>query len=63
MTLSDEELTLMAIREAQLISADYIHSGPRDAEKTIDALLSVLDRGDVVEAVERLETWTGMRIS
>jgi hypothetical protein len=63
MTLSDEELTLYAIREAQLILADYIHPGPRDADKTIDALLSVLDRDDVVEAVDRLETGTGMRLT
>jgi len=63
MTLSDEELTLMAIREAQLILADYIHPGPRDAEKTLNELLSVLDRNDVVEAVDRLEAGTGMRVS
>lgn len=31
--LSQEELTLYAIRQAQLISADYIHPGPRDSEK------------------------------
>jgi hypothetical protein len=63
MTLSDEELTLHAIREAQLILADYIHPGPRDAEKTLNDLLSVLDRNDVVEAVDRLEASTGMRMS
>lgn len=63
MTLSDEELTLFAIREAQLILADYIHPGPRNAETTVNALLSVLDRDDVVEAVDRLEAGTGMRVS
>jgi len=31
MALSDEELTLYAIREAQLILADYIYPDPRDA--------------------------------
>ena len=46
MTLSDEELTLYAIREEQLILADYIQLRPRDSEKTIDALLSVIDRDD-----------------
>ena len=63
MTLSDEELTLYAIREEQLILADYIQLRPRDSEKTIDALLSVLDRDDAVEAVDRLEAGTGMRLS
>jgi hypothetical protein len=51
--LSDEELALYAIREAQLILTDHIHPGPRDPEKMINALLSVLDRDDVVEAVAR----------
>jgi hypothetical protein len=63
MKLSDQELTLCAIREAQLILADYVHPGPRDCEKTINALLSVLDRDDVVEAVDRLEAGTGMRVA
>jgi hypothetical protein len=55
MTMSDEELTLLAIREAQLILADYLLPGPRDAERTIQDLLMILDRADVVEAVDRLE--------
>ena len=62
MTLSDEELALYAIREAQLILADYIQPGPRDAEMTLNDLLSVLDRDDVVEAVDRLDAGTGMRV-
>lgn len=55
MNLSDEELTIMALREAQLILADYVQPGPRDSAKTIQQLLQVLDRDDVVEAVDRLE--------
>ncbi|MDB5621063.1 hypothetical protein [Tardiphaga sp.] len=62
MTLSDEELALMALREAQLILADYIQPGTRDPAKTINELLAVLDRNDVVEAVDRLEDGTGMRV-
>jgi hypothetical protein len=62
MTLSDEELTVYAIREAQLILADYIEPGTRNAEKTIQDLLDVLDRNDVVEAVDRLENATGLRL-
>ena len=63
MTLCDEELTLYAIREAQLILADYIHPGARNAEKTINDLLSVLDRNNVLEAVDRLDAGTGTRAS
>jgi hypothetical protein len=61
MNLSDQELAVMALREAQLILADYIQPGPRDCEKTINDLLAVLDRDDVVEAVDRLEVETGVR--
>jgi hypothetical protein len=61
MNLSDDELVLYAIREAQLILADYIQPGQHDSAKTINELLSVLDRKDVVEAVDRLEAGIGMR--
>jgi hypothetical protein len=63
MTLSDEKLVVFAIREAQLILADYIQPGPRDCEKTINDLLSVLDRSDVVEAVDRPEAGVGLRLA
>jgi hypothetical protein len=59
MNLSDEELTVYAIREAQLILADYVQPGPTDAEKTVQELLEVLDSNDVVEADDRLEDSTG----
>jgi len=62
MTLPDEEVLLYAIREAQLILADYIQPGPRDCAKTINELLSVLDRNDVVEAVDRLEAGPKLRM-
>jgi hypothetical protein len=55
-------LTLFALREAQLILADHVQLGPRDSEKTIQQLLEVLDRGDMVEAMERL-TVTGVRLA
>jgi hypothetical protein len=62
MTLSDQELTLFALREAQLILGDHVHPGPRDSDKTIQQLLEVLDRGDVVEAMDRLEAQSGTRL-
>jgi hypothetical protein len=51
MPLSDEELTIYAIREAQLILGYHIHPVPRGAERTINEMLSVLDRDDVVQTV------------
>ncbi len=62
MNLSDDELVVYAIREAQLILADYVQPGQRDAEKTVQQLLEVLDRDDVVEAVDRLEEVSGIRV-
>jgi hypothetical protein len=53
MMLSDEELAIFALREAQLILADHIMPGHHDSEKTIQQLLAVLDRDDVVQAVDR----------
>jgi hypothetical protein len=60
--MTDQELTVDALREAQLILAAYIEPGPRNSEKTIQQLLDVLDRNDVVEAVDRLEDATGLRM-
>jgi hypothetical protein len=56
MTLTDRELVVQAFREVQIVLAEYVEPGPRDAEVTVQQLLEVLDRRDVVEAVERLET-------
>jgi hypothetical protein len=60
--IADQKLAIHAIREAQLILAAYIEPGPRDNEKTINLLLDVLDRNEVVEAVDRLEDATGLRL-
>jgi hypothetical protein len=56
----DKVLTIRAVRQAQLILSDCIEPGP-SAERTIERLLDVLDRDDVVEAVVRLEEATGLR--
>jgi hypothetical protein len=60
--MSDQELAVYALREAQLILATYVEPGPRNSEKTIQQLMDVLDRNDVVEAVDRLEDATGLRM-
>jgi hypothetical protein len=61
--MTDQELAMSALREAQLILARYAEPGQRDSEKTIQQLLKVLDRNDVVEAVDRLEDATGLRLA
>jgi hypothetical protein len=49
--MTPEKRILLAIESAQDILAHYVAPGPRDAEKTIDALLNVLDDEEVVQAV------------
>ena len=61
--MNDQQRVVYALREAQMILAQHIELGPRDAETTIENLLAVLDRNDVVEAVDRLEVELGLRFS
>jgi hypothetical protein len=60
--MTDQELLIQAVREAQLILARQVEPGDRDAKDTIDELLSVLDRSDLVAAVDRLEGALGLRL-
>jgi hypothetical protein len=52
--ITDDELMVYAMREAQLILAQHIERSPRDAEQTISLPLEILDRQDVVAATDRL---------
>jgi hypothetical protein len=63
MNLSDQELTLYALREAQLILADGDQDTPLNPKKTIEDLKALLTRTDLVEAVDRLEASIGLRLS
>jgi len=45
-----------------MIAADYIEPNPRDAEITMQQMLSILDRRDVVAAAERLSKGYGLRV-
>jgi hypothetical protein len=46
-TNSDQETVLRAIEDAKRILGEYV-DGPRDAAATVERLLAVLDRDDVV---------------
>ncbi|MGM5026286.1 hypothetical protein AB8B02_08690 [Tardiphaga sp. 862_B3_N4_1] len=63
MNLSDQELTLYALREAQLILADGDQDTSLNPEKIIQELKALLTRTDLVEAVDRLEATVGLRLS
>jgi hypothetical protein len=49
--VSDDELIVLAVVASQLALAKYVEPGAKDADSTLDAILDILDRGDVVQAV------------
>jgi hypothetical protein len=63
MNLSDQELTLYALREAQLIVADPDATEHRDLIEVIYELRTLLHRSDIMEAIERLENSIGLRLA
>jgi hypothetical protein len=62
MNLSDQELALYALREAQLILADGDQGTPLNRHKIIEELKALLPRTDRVQAVDRLEASIGLRL-
>jgi hypothetical protein len=53
--MKDQVTTLMeAVRQAQAVLANYLEPGPRNAEKTLGALLDILDDKEVVRAMRLL---------
>jgi hypothetical protein len=58
--MTDREIVLKALEEAQLILAEYLEPGaPRNPEFTIERLLLTLDNDDLTDAQRRLkEGWT-----
>lgn len=53
--MNAEKLVQDAVERASAILARYVEPGERDCERTINDLLDVLDRDEVVAAVEELE--------
>jgi hypothetical protein len=50
----DQETVLRAIEDARRILGEYVEPGQRDATRTVERLLAVLDRNDVVHALDRI---------
>jgi hypothetical protein len=61
--MTDEELIVRAMRNAQLLLAEHIERGPSDAGEAITQLLEILDRQDVIAATDRLCREYGLRPS
>jgi len=61
--VSDQDLISRAIEDAQRVLAQHIEPGSRrNAEATINMLLFLLDRRDVVAAMRRLRASYGLRV-
>jgi hypothetical protein len=51
----DQETVLRAIEDARRILGEYVEPGQRDATRTVERLLAVLNRNDVVHALDRIK--------
>jgi hypothetical protein len=61
--MHDRDLVLDAIEDAQRILAEHIEPGcHRNPETTINVLLFLLNRREVVAAVRRLRDGYGLRV-
>jgi hypothetical protein len=58
----DQETVLRAIEDARRILGEYIEPGQRDATRTVERLLAVLDSNDVVHALDRIKWRRVMRL-
>ena len=51
----DQDTLIRALEDARRILGEYIQPGPRDPTRTVERLLTVLDRNDVVHALDRIK--------
>jgi hypothetical protein len=60
--MTDQQLALEAINEAQLILEDYLRPQPQNNERILDRLVEVLERPDLVVAVSRLQQRSSLSV-
>ncbi|MCP3465141.1 MULTISPECIES: hypothetical protein [unclassified Bradyrhizobium] len=53
--MTDQQLALDAISEAQSILEEYLQPRPQSTERVLDKLIEVLERPELVVAVSRLQ--------
>ena len=51
----DQDTVIRAVEDARRILGEYIEPGPRDARRTVERLLAVLNRDDLVHALDRIK--------
>jgi hypothetical protein len=62
MNNTDQETVLRAVEDARRILGEYIAPGPRDATRTVHRLIAVLDRDEVVHALDRMKRRRTLRL-
>jgi hypothetical protein len=60
--MSDQQLLITALHDAGRVIAEYLEPGPRDADKTIQQLISIIERQDLAASMRRLEVGHGLRL-
>ena len=60
--MTDQQLALQAIYEAQLILEEYLRPWPQNNEDILDRLVEVLERPDLVVAVSRLQQQSSLSV-
>jgi hypothetical protein len=57
--MTDQQLALQAVSEAQRILEEYLEPRPHNQEHILDRLVEVLERPELVVAVDRLQRGNG----
>jgi hypothetical protein len=57
--MTDQQLTIQAMSAAQRILEEYLEPRPHNHELLLDRLVEVLERPDIVVAVDRLRRGIG----
>jgi hypothetical protein len=53
--MTDQQLALEAISDAQLILEEYLQPSPKDTARILEKLVEVLERPALIVAVSRLQ--------
>ena len=62
MNNTDQETVLRAMEDARRVLGEYVAPGPRDATRTVHRLIAVLDRDEVVHALDRMKRRRTLRL-
>jgi hypothetical protein len=62
MNTSDQDTVLQAMDDARRILGEYSSPHPRDATFTLHRLIAILDRAEVVQALDRMKRRRNLRL-